>query len=1025
MSNVTTRIGRAALLSSAATLLASSFAGVAIAQQQQEMTIEEVVVTGSRIARPNLESASPVLVVNAEEIKATGVTRTEDLINNLPSVFAGQGGNLANGASGTATVDLRGLGAARTLVLVNGRRLLPGDPSSPYADLNTIPAALVQRVDVLSGGASATYGADAVAGVVNFVMDDKFEGFKVDGQYSFYQHNNGHTSLQTALDASSYPYPKGSVSDGGTWDTTVMFGTGTEDGKGHLTAYVGYRKINAVMQGNRDYSACAVTGNEVDGFTCLGSGGSATGTFGGMKSLVTENKNGKLLPSAKWALGGVPGQTVDGDQFRTATGADTYNFAPYNYFQRPDTRYTAGFFAHYDVSDAFKPYAEFNFMDDHTVAQIAASGTFNFPTTINCDNPMLSAQQMAMACVDGNYVGNKLVPTYAADGTTILSQVLNPATDFVDPETGLTYQKGNLRINRRDVEGGNRQSDLRHTSYRAVIGAKGDLDSAWSYDIYGQYGTSIYAQAYKNEMSARRLFNALDVVAINPAGDLNDPNNWQCRSATARGEGCLPYNIFANGGVDPAALPYLVVTGFQTGSTVEKIASGSLSGQLGEYGVQLPWANDGVGIAFGAEYRSESLELNVDEEFRTGDLTGQGGPTLAVAGSFNVKEMFAEALIPIAQGQTGIEDLSLELGYRYSDYSTGKTSNTFKVQANYSPIPGLKARGGFNRAVRAPNVIELYQAQSVQLDGVTDPCAGPNPTASQADCAFAGVPANLYGHVDPNPAKQYNGQVGGNPNLAPEKADTWTVGLVVTPELVPGFSATIDWFSIKIADQIGTVGADTILDQCLKTHADTFCSLINRDNDGSLWLTADGSDGYIVDTNLNTGVVKTSGIDFSAAYTYKTDSYGTIKADMVGTWLDKWDNAIAGAEWSCESQYGAQCGTPYQRWRHKMRVTWNTPLDLDVSLAWRYYSKVHLDTGSNGAIKSHYRIPAQNYFDLSATYHVTEKMELRAGVNNIFDRDPPLQPADWVGAPYGSGNTAPQVYDALGRYIYFGGSVAF
>ena len=288
----------------------------------------DIVVTGSRIPHPDLESASPVTIVGAQEVAVSGVTRTEDLLNALPQVFAGQGGNIANGATGTATVNLRGLGSVRTLVLVNGRRLVPGDPRVPAQDINIIPAALIKRVDVLTGGASSVYGADAVSGVVNFVLDTEFDGFKVDGQYSFYNHDNRHNAnVRDALNNRGFGYPNGLTTDGGAVDVSAVFGAGFDDGRGHVTAYGNYRKIDPVTQDLRDYSAlarsppmpAATAASLGRGYNCGGSGTSLEGSF--------------YTP-----LGGY--YNVQGNQF--APGQVLFNFAPYNYFQRPDERYRRG-----------------------------------------------------------------------------------------------------------------------------------------------------------------------------------------------------------------------------------------------------------------------------------------------------------------------------------------------------------------------------------------------------------------------------------------------------------------------------------------------------------------------------------------------------------------------------------------------------------------------------------------------------------------------------------------------------------
>ncbi|WP_310467289.1 TonB-dependent receptor plug domain-containing protein [Sphingomonas sp.] len=328
---------------------------------------QDIVVTGSRIPQPNLEAQAPVTVVTNQDIKLSGASRVEDLLNSLPSVSAEQSSGVSNGATGTATVDLRGLGSKRTLVLVNGRRLLPGDPfQTSSADLNFIPSSIIKRVEVLTGGASSTYGADAVAGVVNFIMDTNFSGIRFDGQYSVYQHQNNNKTLPDLLDLrqaagfAGFGYPKGSVVDGGAFDGTVSIGTGFDDNRGHAVAYFGYRKVRAVTQARRDYSACVLqisdggadSDGDGQGFDRSGRplqcGGSLTNRFGTAIFYVpTSDGNEGTTPTSTIGLLG-PNTLNQGV-------VDRYNFAPTNYFQRPDERYTAGVFANYDISDQIKP----------------------------------------------------------------------------------------------------------------------------------------------------------------------------------------------------------------------------------------------------------------------------------------------------------------------------------------------------------------------------------------------------------------------------------------------------------------------------------------------------------------------------------------------------------------------------------------------------------------------------------------------------------------------------------------------
>lgn len=1026
-------------------------------------TGEAIVVTGSRLRSPNLESASPITVVTAEEFAITGTTRVEDLVNSLPQVFASQGGNVSNSATGTATLNLRGLGAERTLVLVNGRRLMPGTPSTSAADINAIPAALIKRVDVLTGGASSVYGADAVAGVVNFVLDTEFEGFKIDANYGFYNHSNrAGADITGALDARGFGFPTGSVTDGGTFDGTVAFGSSFDDGRGHVTAYAGYRRIDPVLQARRDYSACALSANTAASVTAGGRqyncGGSATsqeGTiffFDDFDDTTDANGDGVAdsLTSTIGQFG--PNRTL-------LPGFTAFNFAPLNYFQRPDERYTAGVFADYEISPAIKPYLEFMFMDDRSVAQIAPSGNFGNTLSINCDNPLLSAGQRTAICDNENLLvsgapGDAFIVTgnvareNAARVARNLGEPILPTTpfNFIDPTTGRTYNRAFAQILRRNVEGGPRRDDLQHTSYRTVVGSKGDLSPAWSYDAYYQYGRTAFSQVYSNDFSVTRLGRALDVVDADPGVGVNPV----CRSALdGTDPNCVPWDIFSPGTVAPsaAANAYLSTPGFSRGIVEEQVASAFVSGSLGEYGLKTPWADQGVDVVFGAEYRKESLEFTSDTAFSTGDLAGQGAATLPVSGEFDVKEFFTEIRIPIAQ-DSWVHNFTITGGYRYSDYSTGATTDTYKIEGEFAPTRDITLRGGYNRAVRAPTVQDLFAPNRVALDGSTDPCAGFNITAADVGCLAQGLTVGQF--VAPNPADQYNGFVGGNANLNPETADTYTGGVVLTPTFLPGFSATVDYYKIDVADAISGIGADSILLACTETADPFFCGLINRDASGSLWRSAGG---FVTNVTQNIGGFSTSGID--AAVNYKTEigNVGTLTFAFLGTWLEslEYDTGIAipglDQTFDCVGLYGNVCsspdraGGPVPEWRHQARLGFNFRNGIGASVRWRYFDSVTLDSvetntnlfngGGTGPAPGGVARPgaagfdAVSYFDLALTFAASDNFNFRLGVNNAFDKEPPTTGSQACPAGPCNGNVYAQTYDAIGRYIFAGVTLDF
>jgi len=995
------RLLASSMICGAALLGLSSQAAAQTATEE----VSEVVVTGTRIPSPNLESVSPVTAVSAAEIKATGVTRVEDMINSLPQAFAAQGSALSNGSTGTATISLRGLGATRTQVLIDGRRLMPGTPNTTggalAADINFIPSALIQRVDVLTGGASAVYGADAVGGVVNFIMMRNFEGVRVDAQYGLYQHENGNdvaSSVSAAAGRAANPeffaLPKDNVRDGEMSQVTLVLGVNSPDGKGNVTAYAGYRHVEPILQGNRDFSACTLNSGAAFGeFSCGGSGTAFPARVG---SFVTD------ITSAA-------------QQFRPRVASrDVYNFGPSNYYQRPDDRYVLGAFAEYEITEWAKAYMDVMFMDDTSTYQIAPGGVFAGTFSINCANPLLSAQQAGL-----------LAATAASGGGTCAS---NPAGTF----TGI--------VARRNIEGGGRQGKTQHQQYRYVVGLRGDLNDNWAYDFAMQYGRVSFNQVQTGFFRTAAIQNALNVVQT--------AQGPQCASVVnGTDTACVPYNIFRNGGVTREQLDYLETPSTSAGNLFERIVNFNIGGDLTDYGVKSPWANDGVGVSIGAEYRRETLDFAADFISSSGGLNGSGGAAPPVNGSFDVYEVFAETRIPLVQDAPFAKNLTLELAFRYSDYSTIGTTETYKIAGDWEPIDGLRIRGGYNRAVRAPHVLELFSPQNVVLDGTQDPCAGlaaSNPLVARCATLFGLTQAQVLA-IEANPANQYNGQTGGNPNLDPETADTYTVGFVWQPDFLPGFNFSVDYFDIKVKDFIGGIGADVIITRCVQTQDPFFCDLINRDAQGSLWLSPQG---FVQDTTLNTGSLATTGFDFNLGYRFDLENLGMANAgglnfNFVGTYLDTLKTQpLPGDEaFDCAGYYGTICSVtgglsaPNPEWRHKARLTWTTPFeygdwvkDFSLSVQWRHFNKVKLDAYSDAPGLNNPDLQAEtdavlesrDYFDLSASWTVRDNLNFRAGVNNIFDVDPPLTGSSACPVGPCNGNTFPQVYDSFGRYLFIG-----
>jgi iron complex outermembrane receptor protein len=410
------------------------------------------------------------------------------------------------------------------------------------------------------------------------------------------------------------------------------------------------------------------------------------------------------------------------------------------------------------------------------------------------------------------------------------------------------------------------------------------------------------------------------------------------------------------------------------------------------------------------------------------------------AGEFDVKELFIEADMPLVSNKPFVDELAINLGYRYSDYAiqggTGFTADTYKFELRYAPVQSLRLRGSYNRAVRAPNITELFAGQALGNVAAQDPCSGASPDASPEDCFRSGVTQAQYGFIPECPADTCVTLGGGNLGLQPEIADTYTYGFVYTG--LPGFTFSADYFDIFVDGYIGAVDAPTVINQCITTGSQFFCDLFHRDPASGVLF---GTNGFITATNQNTGYLQTSGMDFTSTYDFDLGSIlpggpdaGSFNISFVGTWLNsrRIEQLPGLGSYNCVGLFGPTCGQPTPTWRHNMRFTWTSPQQVaTVSANWRYFGEVDLSSNTNNQflqgedpIQINRRITAYNYFDLAATWKLVDSVEFRAGINNIFDRDPPVIAAGLLSS-FGNGNTYPGVYDPMGRLVYFGMTVEF
>jgi len=921
--------------------------GQVMAQDQQseddaeDLLVEEVIVTGSRLKTDDgFGQTSPVTVVGLEEISSTGLTRVEDILNSLPQIEAAQTSFISNGSTGTATIDLRGLGANRTLVLVNGKRMQPGGVYTENVDVNQIPSAMVERVEVLTGGASATYGADAVSGVVNFILR-RVDGVEVRAGYSAYQHDNSNNYIQEKMDARGFDYPTGNSGlDGEAYNIDFVAGGDFADGRGNATVYLTWRKNNELKQEARDYSSCALSSS---GTSCGGSSTAAVPNFW----VFPVNDDGSLnydFDEFWYSL-------QSDSSFIPYDGSNVYNYAPVNHFMRPDERWSAGAFVDFEINEHAVPYMEFMMTNDRTQAQIAESGTFYYePYILPIDN--------------------SLFPQAFRDSLT---------SEFPG------YDEFGIYIGKRNVEGGPRSNLFQHTSWRMVAGTKGVLFGNWDYDVYYLHGQTDSSATYINDLDANKIRPRVD-------GEL-------CADLA----GCIPYEVFTYQGVTPEAANQLQGVGVVGNLSKTQMFEAVITGNLG-WGLS---AGD-IAMAFGYDWRKQTYTSIPDTTFAEGLLVGQGGPYDPIDGNYSVDELFIEANIPLLADMPFIEMLALDVAYRYSDYDTSGGNSTYRLGVDWQMLESVRLRAGYNRAVRAPNVNELFSTQSIGLWSGVDPCAGEDPVYTQEQCARTGVTASQYGRVPVSPADQYQGLFGGNPDLTPEEADTYTVGLVLTPW--DRMQLSLDYWSIEITDAIGAINPELIIDQCALYGTQTFCDAINRGGNGNVWV----GNGYVAATQQNLAGREWEGVDLAGTWSFDA-LFGTWDLNFVGTYMmtKKYiplpDDPAS--NYDCVGLVSTKCAaTP--EWRHTVGLTYDSNGFWAATARWRYYDAIDYD-GTTDVIADK-NLGAQSYFDISGVIRFMETHDVRLGVNNILDEEPPLV----GGTLQTNANTISGFYDTLGRYLY-------
>ena len=991
---------RAALMLGAATASALSLS--APARAATAAATETVVVTGSRIPQVGIYSSSPVTALGDHELKLEGTTSISGALQTLPSVVNdGDGNSVNNGTAGIATVDLRNLGTKRTLVLVDGKRLVASD-SSLDVDTNQIPAAMVERIEVLTGGASAVYGSDAVAGVVNIILKKDFEGLTFDTQFSSTDHSDGQIN-----------------------DTSFLMGFNSGDGKGNITIYGEYAHRDGVLGAQRDFSKFALQATNYSG--CSPANGPAT-FFGGFchggSGSITE---GRIR--SKSIAGPTAGTTT---MFTPGGGVATYdnrlyNFAPYQYLQTPGQRYAFGATGHYQITSGIDFYTRLTFSDNSSASQLAPSPmTKNF--NVNCGNPLMSGA--VRQAIFGTNPAAGLDTTDAgriAQCATVNLAAPNLTVNAVDA----TLDTRLVSVARRLIENGPRATNYDHVSYQMVIGARGGLGYGWNYDVSAQYGHHTGAFVLHGDAQATNFQSGL----------LVDSHTGLCVSGGA----CSPLNFFKPAGLTAANVNY-ITENLESSTFIDQWdVQATATGDLGMLGLQSPWAKEPIGAAVGVEYRQEKADFEPDNNLRTNNLVGYQ-PQVQSKGGFNVAEGFLELRVPIIEDVPLFQSLQANLAYRYDHYNLSGDAHSYNVGLEWQPIDDLRFRGSFQRAVRAPNVSELFTpAGGASANAGRDPCSASNGgiVTTAALCTATGVPAgSVFSNTLNCPSNQCQAAVGGNPFLKPETSDSWTLGVVLTPTFIPGFTATIDYYNIKIGGYITATPISTILAGCYSTTlnptqsaANPFCTFVHRDVLGTLNTGTGG--GFVTSAEGNIASDKVQGFDAEVNYDldlsdmgWLGDKAGSLSFNGVGT-LVTVNNTDVKILLHCAGLYGPSCGEPQNRFKSNLRVTWmDNKGDFSLSLRWRHLSSIAFEQNGAGPAPhvGFVNTPtlgwgAFDYFDLSGTWAVADAIDLRAGVRNLFDKDPPITDNNSAPSSSVNNNTFPNTYDALGRIIFVGATV--
>ena len=986
--NIERAVRIALLAAAAAGGVAVSPGALAQAAPASTEELEQVVVTGTRITLPGVESSSPIFSVGAAEIQILQQPEVEKIVRILPIAAPSDGQNANNGTAGAATINLRGLGAQRNLILMDGKRLTPYNFNG-LVDTSIIPTALVERLDIITGGASAVYGSDAISGALNFVMKKDFEGAELNTDWSFTEKGDGDVKT-----------------------ISLTLGSNVADGRGNVVLGMNWAERDGVLLGSRPLGQLGIVTATGAGYQQYLNGQAPTPApdgCGGPNSVAAGGST-TTLPT-RVAIAGGPGLGQFRDDGTLGSNCSVFNFNPYNYYQTPQERFGGIAMGSFEINDNAEVYGRFLYSNTSVRQQVAPSGIFGSAYFIPLANPFIGDQARA-AMISAAEAG-RIAGTVVTDGDFPNWQDVN-GNGVVDSEDYL-----NISVRRRTVEFGERSTTYNNDAFQLLAGVRGDIVADWTYDVSYQYGSSDRSNVSAGYTNVTNFGNALDTVDGVTCAN-GDPS-------------CVPINVFGGfGSITPEMAAYSSATAIEKQDYEQMIISGVVSGPVGT----LPWVDTPVGISIGSEYREESAVTTPDECWKLSPascLGGAGGNILPIEGGFRVSEVFAEAIVPLVRDVPFIQSFDLELGYRYSDYNLTGTDETYKYGFNWRPLDQLLVRVMQQRAARAPNVGELAAPNTSGLDNASyDPCSVGNPgtiTPALAQlCIDTGMSAAQVGTVEDIVSGQINGFFGTDQNNLPEpeQADTLTAGLVWTPtfggDTFKNWIFSVDYYDIEIEDVIGEFAAQEVLDGCYVAGQADQCDKVVRVG-GTLTLPGSGLELYT--TNLD--YLKAEGVEVGFSFGVDMGDWGdlTVSGNYNKYLTQESQSSAVTPVLDCLGFYGTSCGGPLPEDRWIQRTTWSIGM-FDLSYLWRHSGSVEIeDVQKPTTFEAFQEIDSYDYLDLYASVNLFENVRLSMGVTNVLEEDPPVVGNEAADTTSNSGNTFPSHYDTLGRVYSVGLNVSF